>query len=179
MKLVSKEQENHLLKITRLVSMYQSLEISQLGRLFPELGDDKLKMLLSRLEKSGRMAVDAARGLVFYTKEGTYNQAVIAAFWVLLDFYPEITYHTVSEYPVTLTFYTDKDIFDVIYVPFEKEVVLNHALRDYGEGSPHRLVIVEHPEQISRIHFPGITAYCIVLPDGKIQYFRKQGEIDS
>jgi len=179
MKLVNKEQENHLLKITRLVSMYQSLEIAQLGGLFPELGEEKLKMLLGRLEKSGRLAVDTEKGLVLYTKEGTYNQAVIAAFWVLLDFYPEIIYHTASEYPVALTFYTDKDSFDVIYVPSEKEVVLNHALRAYGEGSPHRLVIVEHPEQISRIHFPGITAYCIVLPDGKIQYFRKQGEIDS
>lgn len=179
MKLVNKEQESHLLQINRLVSMYHTLEIEQLGRLFPELGEEKLKMLLGRLEKSGRLAVDTEKGMVHYTKEETYNQAMIAAFWVLLDFYPEITYHTASEYPVALTFYTDKDIFDVIYVSSEKEVVLNHALRSYGEGSPHRLVIVEHPEQISRIHFPGITAYCIVLPDGKIQYFRKQGEKES
>ena len=64
MKLVSKEQENHLLKITRLVSVYQSLEITQLGKLFPELGEEKLKMLLGRLEKSGRLAVDTEKGMV-------------------------------------------------------------------------------------------------------------------
>lgn len=179
MKLVTKEQENHLLKITHLVSMYRSLLAAQIGRMFPELGDEKLRMLLKRLEKSGRLSMDTEKGLVLCRAEEKSNPASIAAFWVLLDFLPEVTYHTVSEYPLELSFYTGKEGYDVVYVPEEKEVVLNHALSTCSEESPHRLVIVEHPGQIAKIRFPGITAFCIVSPDGEIKYYKKQGETQS
>ena len=179
MKLVNKEQESHLLKITRLVSMYRVLETAQLGKLFPELGNEKLRMLLKRLEKGGRLILDTEKGLVACQKEYSSNPASIAAFWILLDFLPEVTYHTASEYPVELTFYTEKESYDVVFVPEDKEVVLNHALSAFGEESPHRLVIVERPGQIPKISFPGIAAFCIVLPDGEIKYFRKQGVTES
>lgn len=179
MKHISMEQENHLSKINRLLSMYQVLDVKQLEKAFPDLDGMKLRMLLKRLEKNGRLAFDKENSMVMYSKECGRNQAVIAAFWVLLDFYSDITYHTVSEYPVALTFYTDKDGYDVVYVPEDKEIMINHALAGLGEESPHRLVIVEKPEQMAQLHFPGIAAFCLVLPDGKVQYYRKQGVTES
>lgn len=179
MKHVNKEQERHLLKITRLVSMYRGLLVAQLGKMFPELGEEKLKLLLKRLEKDGRLSLDTKKGLVLCQGEEKSNPAVIAAFWVLLDFWPEVTYHTVSEYPVELSFYTIKEGYDVICVPEGKEMVLNHALKAFSEDSPNRLVIVEHPGQIARICFPGITAFCMVQSDGEIKYYRKQGVTQS
>ena len=179
MKHISMEQENHLSKINRLLSMYQVLDVRQLEKAFPELEVNKLQMLLKRLEKSGRLVYDKENNMVMYSKECSRNQAVISAFWVLLDFISDITYHTVSEYPVALTFYTDKDGYDVVYVPEDKEIMINHALAGFEEESPRRLVVVEKPEQMAELHFPGITAFCLILPDGKVQYYRKQGVTES
>lgn len=179
MKHISMEQENHLSKINRMLSMYQVLDVAQLEKAFPDLDGMKLRTLLKRLEKNGRLVFGKETGMVMYSKECGRNQAVIAAFWVLLDFYSDTTYHTVSEYPVALTFYTDKAGYDVVYVPEDKEIMINHALAEFVEESPHRLVVVEKPEQMTRLHFPGIAAFCLVLPDGKVQYYRKQGVTES
>lgn len=100
----SREQENHLAEITRLLSLYQALTLAQLEKLYPELSEEKLAALLRRLEKSGRLLLEQETGMLYRSKECTRNPAVIAAFWVLLDFLPELTYHTVSDFPVTLTF---------------------------------------------------------------------------
>ena len=48
----SREQENHLAEITRLLSLYQALTLAQLEKLYPELSEEKLAALLRRLEKS-------------------------------------------------------------------------------------------------------------------------------
>ena len=163
----SREQENHLAEITRLLSLYQALTLAQLEKLYPELSEEKLAALLRRLEKSGRLLLEQETGMLYRSKECTRNPAVIAAFWVLLDFLPELTYHTVSDFPVTLTFYTQSDCYDVIHVPEEKEMLMNHALSAWKEDSPRRLVIVEQIGQIPLLHFPGIAAFCTVTPGGK------------
>ena len=144
----SREQENHLAEITRLLSLYQALTLAQLEKLYPELSEEKLAALLRRLEKSGRLL-------------------------------PELTYHTVSDFPVTLTFYTQSDCYDVIHVPEEKEMLMNHALSAWKEDSPRRLVIVEQIGQIPLLHFPGIAAFCTVTPEGQVQYYQKQGVSDT
>ena len=55
MNLKRTEQENHLTGIVRLLSMYQSLAIPQIAKLYPELSEEKLRMLIRRLEKEGRL----------------------------------------------------------------------------------------------------------------------------
>lgn len=154
----SREQENYLAEITRLLSLYRALTLAQLEKLYPELSEEKLAALLRRLEKSGRLLLEQETGMLYRSKECTRNPAVIAAFWVLLDFLPELTYHTVSDFPVTLTFYTQSDCYDVIHVPEEKEMLMNHALPAWKEDSPRRLVIVEQTGQIPLLRFPGIAA---------------------
>lgn len=173
---INRQQDSHLSEITKLLSMYQVLTLPQLGRLFPELDHAKLLSLLRRLEKSGRLVLQPERDLVLYSKECVPDFAMLSAFWLLLDFLPDITYHTVSDFPVCLSFYTDSDAYDVIYAAPEKEILLNHALSASKEECPHRLVIVEQVEQIPMLSFPHITAYCRVLPDGQIAYYKKQGE---
>lgn len=176
---ITSAQENHLTQITALLSMYRALSIWQLKKLYPELEDAKLQGLLKRLEKGGRLALLPEQGLVLYTKDCAPNPSTLAALWVLLDFFPEVTYHTPSDFPVVLTFFTAKDAYDVIHVPEEKEILINHALSAYKEDAPRRLVIVDRTEQIPLLSFPGISAFCAVQPDGKVQYFRKQGVTDT
>ena len=173
------QQESHLSEITRLLSMYHALSLPQFGRLYPELTDRKLRLLLGRLEKAGRLAFVPDRELVLYSKECVPNPSTLAAFWVLLDFREDVTYHTASDFPVALTFYTQSDAYDVIHIPEEKEMLMNHALSAYKEDSPHRIAVVDNAGQIPLLDFPGITAFCTVTPDGKVQYYRKQGVTDT
>lgn len=179
MNLKSKEQEKHLTEIVRLLSMYQALTFSQISKLFPELPEEKLFTLIRRLEKNGRLTYLMDKEILLFSKECESTPATIASFWVLLDFQPDITYHTVSEFPVTLTFYTQSDAYDVIYVPEEKEILINHALSNYPENAPRRLVIVNHSGQIPLMNFPGIAAFCTVTENGQVQYYKKQGVTDS
>ena len=52
---ISKDQGNHLAEINRLLSVYQVLSFSQLEKTFPDLTEDKLLLLLRKLEKGGRL----------------------------------------------------------------------------------------------------------------------------
>lgn len=176
---ISKDQGSHLAEINRLLSVYQVLSFSQLEKTFPELTEGKLLLLLRRLEKSGRLIYEQDTGLILYSKECTANPSTMAAYWVLLDFISDTIYHTASDFPVSLTFYTSSDCYDVIHVPEGKEILINHALSTYGEDAPKRLVVVDHTRQIPNLHFPGIAAFCTVSTDGRVQYYKKQGVTDE
>lgn len=175
----NQQQESHLSEITRLLSMYHALSLPQLGRLYPELTEPKLLLLLKKLEKAGRLVFEPDGKYALYTKDCVPNPSTTAAFWVLLDFREDITFHTASDFPVTLTFYTHSDAYDVIHIPEEKEILMNHALSAYTEDSPRRIAVVSNAGQIPLLHFPGIAAFCTVAPDGKVQYYRKQGVSDT
>lgn len=179
MKHIKKEQGSHLSKINRMISMYKVLTREQLDKAFPELDGSKMDAVLKQLENGGRLVYDRASGMVRDEAGSSQERAVVAAVWVLLDFISSVTYHTVSEYPVTLSFFTEVDAYDVIYVPVEKEIITMHALSGYKAGAAQRLVIVEQKEQIRTLDFPGITAYCMVTPEGKVQYYKKQGVVSG
>jgi len=175
---INKDQGNHLSEINRLLSMYRVLSFGQLAETFPELTDDKLRVLLKRLEKSGRLIYEPDTDLVLYSKECVYNPSVGIAYWILLDFKSDVIYHTISDFPVSLTFYTNTDCYEVIHIPEEKEILINHALSNQDSEVPKRLVVVDRTEQISHLHFPGITAFCTVSQNGKVQYYKKQGVVN-
>lgn len=70
----SREQENHLAEITRLLSLYQALTLAQLEKLYPELSEEKLAALLRRLEKSGRLLLEQETGMLYRSK-GVYPES--------------------------------------------------------------------------------------------------------
>ena len=124
----NQQQGKHLLEITQLLSMYHALNLSQLGRLYPKLEQSKLLLILKKLEKAGRLVFGTDRESILYTKDCVPDPSITAAFWVLLDFRKDITYHTASDFPVALTLYTQLDVYDVIHIPEGKEMLMNHAL---------------------------------------------------
>lgn len=109
----NQQQESHLPEILRLLSTYHALSLLQLEALYPELPQQKLLLLLKKLEKTGRLTLVPERNLVLHTGDSVPNPSTLAAFWVLLDFREDITYHTASDFPVTLTFYTQSDAYDI------------------------------------------------------------------
>lgn len=168
----SQEHENHLSGITRLVSTYRAVTLEQACRLYPELTREKMKLLIRRLERGGRLSYDPARDLLLCPGDPIPNPSVTKALWVVADFADSLTYHTAGEFPVTLSFYADSDAYEVIHVPYGREALMNHALAQ-KEGAEKRLVIVDETEQIPRLSFPGAVAFCTVDDDGRVQYFKK------
>ena len=43
-----------------------------------------------------------------------------------------------------MVFYTQSDAYDVIHIPEEKEMLMNHALSAYKEDAPRRIAIVDN-----------------------------------
>ncbi len=58
-------------------------------------------------------------------------------------------------------------------------MLMNNALSAYKEDAPRRIAIVDHAGQIPLLNIPGTAAFCTVTPDGKVQYYRKQGVTDT
>lgn len=169
---LKKQQHYHLAEINRIMSMYQTLSCRQLSHLFPELPYEKVMTLLERLHKAGRLVLLREEDLVLLTKDCSPNQDILSAFWILLDFLPEVIYHTVSDFPAVLTFYTKSDSYDIIHVAEGKESLMNQVLSGIKEDAPRRLVVVDLPGQISRLRFPGICAFCTVNEKGTVQYYK-------
>jgi len=175
MKYKNRQQESHLVEIIRFLYLYQALSLRQLRKLYPELPETTVRTLIRRLQKAGRLIWLPDKDLVLYSRDTVPNPDILSAFWVLLDFLPETIYHTVSDFPVALTFFTESEGYDVIHVPEEKEILINHALSSPCKGTLKRLVVVERPEQMRLLTFPDISAFCMVGKDGKVQYYKQQG----
>ena len=171
----NQEHKSHLNVILKLLSTYKVLSPKQLIRMFPDLPKEKTLLLIRQLKRKGRLFSLPGNDYVSCTKDCEPDFSLIAAFWVLLDFQPHVIYHSASEFPVTLTFYTKTDGFNVIHVPVGKEILVNHAMRGYADDDLTNLVIVDNTTQIPLLTFPGIGAYCTVSQDGQVQYYQKQG----
>ena len=99
---------------------------------------------------------------------------MMAAVWVLIDFIEEVEFHSVSDYPAKLLFFAGGEVYEVIYVPLNQEALINQLWVQKEEQPPRRIVLVDMPEQIPRIHIPGCSGYCTVSPAGSVTYFQKE-----
>lgn len=168
-------QNQHLLEINQILSMYQTVSFVQLCRFFKELPEVTVQAMVKRMKKQGRITYDYQTGIIRHSGIKEHNKEVISALWILLDFFSNVTYHTVSNFPAILTFYTDGDGFDVISIPCGKETLYNNALTEQQEGNK-RLIIIQEISQIQKVNLLQIAAFCLVSEDGRIQYYEKQGE---
>lgn len=161
-------------EIIRVLSLYHRLELRQLIRLFPSIPESSLISLLKRLQKQGRVLLrDTA---VSCLPEHEPADGMSEALDVLLDFFPEVTYHSPGEFPVTLTFFAREEGYDIICFPEGKELMIAHALslQPHSEGANLRLVVLADIGQMEKAcSLPDITAFCLVA-DGQVQYFKKQ-----
>lgn len=167
-----------LTETNRLLSMYRTLHVTQLYRFFPDLSETAIQGLVKRLKKQGRASYDPLTGILRWPGADRKENEIISALWVLLDFFPAVTYHTVGSFPSVLTFYTEREGYDVISVPPEQELLYRHAL-PVQQGGNRRLVIIQETGQIQHADFPQTAAFCLVSGDGQVQYFKKQGETDD
>lgn len=84
-----------------------------------------------------------------------------------------VIYHTSGDFPIKLHFFTQNDAYEVIYIGLEREILISHVLNGLPADDTNRLVILESEQQASRLSLDEVTAYCLVIPDGTVNYYQK------
>ncbi|MCQ4983835.1 MULTISPECIES: DUF5697 family protein [Lachnospiraceae] len=159
--------------LLRILSTYHTLTYEQVIRTFDKK-TETIQNLVSNLVKQGRIFYDSETGLLCDRPEriASPDYGMIAAYWVLLDFGKALVYHTSGEFPITITFFSEDDEYEIIYVQSGKELLINRVLSKAKE-SANRLLIVSSLEQARQIQIPNVIAFCTVGQDGKVSYYRK------
>ncbi|MDE6640415.1 MAG: hypothetical protein K2K63_07820 [Acetatifactor sp.] len=161
-------------ELLREISMYPGLSEQQLARFHPGK-EDKVRNLLVHLQRQGRTALAETGG---YFPQGEHTRAadmgLIRAVWVLLDFIDRVEFHSPSDFPVKLLFFSAGNMYEVVYVVAGQETLIAQALKQYRQGESRRIVLVEDAGQIPVLDFPDISGFCTVESDGKVSYYKKE-----
>ncbi len=161
--------------LLRLITSYHALQYEQVLQFFTR-NRDSIKSLITSLTKQGRIYHDNDRDLLCDTPEAadSPDSGMIAAFWVLLDFKKAVVYHTSGEFPVQLHFFSQDEVYEVIYVGLEQEALINHVMESLPAGDANRLIVLESEQQAAKLSIDSVTAYCLISPDGTVNYYQKQ-----
>ena len=162
-------------RLLKLITTYHALQYEQVLQFFVR-NRDSMKSLITSLIKQGRIYYDQDKDLLCNTPEASDSPdyGMIAAVWVLLDFKETVAYHTSGEFPVKLHFFSQDEVYEVIYVTQGQEALINHVLASLPSKDANRLVILESEQQAAQITIDGITAFCLVTPEGTVNYYTKQ-----
>lgn len=158
-------------ELLRVLSMYGPLPKEQFLALFSN--SSAAEAMVARLRKSLRIAVAPDGSLSLAPGGSAPNPDIVLAVWVLVSFMGRVAYHTVSDYPAILTFFSESEVFEVMVVHAGQETMFNHAiwcLRD--ETPPRRIVVVDEPEQAQNLKIPNTAGFCTVSTDGDVSFFQ-------
>ncbi len=160
--------------LLRDLTTYHYIRHGQLLRLYPGK-ESKIENLLSYMEKQGRIFYDSSTDLYHDGTEAAPDPGTLAALWVLIEFIGKTEYHSAVDFPATLVFIADGQLYEVIHVPKGKEALMEHALAQQGSDAEARIVIVEDAAQIPSLNIPAALVFCVVEMDtGEVEYYRRE-----
>lgn len=163
-------------ELLRDITTYHYIRHDQLLRLYPGK-ENKVDNLLSYLVRQGRIFYEPERDMYHDGTEAFPDMNIISALWVLIEFIDKVNYHSSMDFPITLIFIADGELYETICVAADQETLIEHALKQMKCDADKRIVIVENIDQIKKIAIPDVTAYCTVdMRTGTISYFKYKKE---
>ena len=160
--------------LLRDITTYHCMNRRQILKLYPEK-EKKIVNLLSHLVKQGRVFHDTSADTFFDSRDMKIDSDILASLWVLADFGDRVEYHSTDEFPVKLIFFADGETYEVIYIPPDKETLIEHALSHIdSEDTSKRILIVEDAAQISRLNIPRSVFCTVDMETGGVQYYLKE-----
>lgn len=160
-------------ELLRIISMYPGLTEGQLCRFYPGR-EDVTRNLLSHLARQGRIRQADAGGYFPYGNDrAEADSGTVRAAWVLLDFIGRAEYHSSSDFPVKIVFFSGGELYEIIHAAAGQEALVTHALHQGRDSGSRRIVLVDDPGQIPLLEFPQITGFCTVDADGNVSYYKK------
>lgn len=159
-------------EILRTLSDYTMLMYGQVLRIFPEKSEAAEK-IIARLAREKRVFYDESTGMVSYGYEqrGSADYGLIAAFWVLLEFFDGVEFHCPSEYPAQIAFFMGGKFYEIITVGDGKEAMLNRVLSAQTREQSEKIIIVGSEAQITKVTADNIFCFCTVGKTGEVEYF--------
>lgn len=160
-------------ELLRIISMYPGLTEKQLCRFYPDR-EDVAKNLLSHLSRQGRIRqTDTGEYFPYGNDKAETDSGMVRAAWVLLDFIERTDYHSSSDFPVKIIFFSGGELYEIVHAAAGQEALITHALHQSRDSGSRRIVLVDDPGQIPLLAFPGITGFCTVDADGNVSYYKK------
>jgi len=158
--------------LLRTITMYGAITVEQANKLYPS----KVRVidsLLKQLARQGRIFHDEVYDRYCATKTHALNPdcGMQAAIWILADFIDRIEYHQSGDFPIKINIFAEGELYEVIYVALEQELLINYALS--GSEPCKRIVIIEDGSQLQRLEICGTVAYCTVSSMGAVQYYKE------
>ncbi len=161
-------------ELLRIISMYPGLTTKQLYKFYPDR-EDVVKSLLSHFLRQGRILYEESCSGYFSAQAPlSKSRELINAVWILLDFIDRTDYHSVSDFPVQLTFFADGELYEIVSIPLGQEALITHILEKQKAADSKRLLVVDKPQQIPALNISCAAGYCTVSPEGCIHYYQKQ-----
>ncbi len=157
--------------ILRELSMYKTLTKTQIFLLHPGR-EHKVAAILKALENQRRITVTDTT--IEYIHKTDTDIGMIKAVWVLTDFIANTEYHTASEFPAKLSFFSDGKEYAVVYAETGKEALISRIIRKDFSNELIYIVIVDSPDRISALALPESTIFCTVTEDGRTNYYKTQ-----
>jgi hypothetical protein len=164
---------NEATDLLRNIAMYKTLTEEQVYRFYP--GKEVIiKNLLTHLTKQGRIYrnLEDKRYSANAGCDSKIDTGLLAAVWVLIDLKDKVEYHYASDFPVKIAFFADGEVYEIICVPYEQEVLISRALAGNDESGARRIILVDCPEQINAIDIPNATGFCSVDSNGSVRYYK-------
>jgi len=161
--------------LLELISTYKVLKVEQILRTINKKEHSVRKSIIRLLECQNRIYIfdDICSVLEEWTK--CFDKSIITAFWILLDFWDDVIFNTTATFPAKIDFITQDDSFDIIVAEKGQEKMLNVFYAKARDSTIKHLVAVEDEEQMIKLTFEGISAFCIVRSDGRVSYYRNEG----
>jgi len=160
--------------LLRDVTTYHCAKGEQLKRLYPGK-EDKIEHLLGYLVKQGRIFYRTDKD-TYYDHSGMETDIeMIAALWVLADFGDKYEYHSTDAYPSKIVFFADGETYEIVYVPWDKESLVLHAIGMRNDGDcGKKILIVEDTSQMEKIDLEDAIFCTVDMETGEIQYYKKE-----
>lgn len=162
-------------ELRELISTYKVLKIEQFYKAIKNKEHNVKKEIIAHMKNSDKLFLFKDLCSASDNWINDYDKSLIKAFWILLDFWNEVEYNTKDTFPAKIFFITKDDSFDIIVAEKGQEKMLNVFYNRFHDKTTKHLVAVEDEEQMIKLSFDGIAAFCIVNEKGTVSYYRNEG----
>ena len=160
--------------LLRDISTYHCIKGEQWKRLYPGK-ENRIARMLEYLVSQGRIRYYDKKDTYFASSQTEIDYEMLAALWVLADFGDKCEYHSTDAYPSKIVFFADGDTYEIVYVPWDKETLILHAMGMRGDGDcGKKILIVEEVSQIDKIEVENAIFCTVNAETGEIQYYKKE-----
>lgn len=165
---------NEAAEMLRCITIYHNIRKPQLIKLFPETKPDVIEKLIFHLQNNRRIFHNKKTDIIYDNDEHNTNFETINCLWVLCDFIEKTDFHSSSDFPINLIFFSNDELYEISYVAENKEAIYEQAF-NFLEATGKRIIVLENNEQISKLNIPDVTAYCTVNDEtGEVKYFKSE-----